>query len=636
VGTQTRSGFPTLAEQLVNGAPRTKETSGRSFVAFFEDLSRKSTWRALPKGSVVLTDLEEGVDELLDVVRANDGDVLLVSDAGLLERHVLCGLQAALAYDSACSTVSVDADSRPVSPGLPPPGIDFPQAGVVLVRREDLLLATDEADLTGKFVSGSMQELGGGPIVASLLTLLDRPGFVHRAYGLEGEYPSAYRRKDQRRAQPSLSDVRVVIDGTCLAHPLTGTQVQVLALVVALARAGADIAVMRPQALHPSVVAQVQALTGDVAFVERRAVGRPDVFHRPFQLVSLHDLADRLVIGERLVLTHQDMIWSRTRAYHDGGGWRDYRIATRTALASADEVAFFSLHAAIDAASDGSLELERATVVPLGVDHLVGRDDQSLATRPLGGRPYLLMVGSSFWHKGRVFSLRVLRWLVEEGGWDGGLVLVGGHHTRTSSVPAEELFLRQTPSLDQRVVDLGHVPELEQRALYRHAELVLFPSLYEGFGLIPFEAAALGTASVYAHRAAMAELLPASGALPSFEIERAGGFVLRVLESKAERQRIVEEISAVAADLTWDRTAAGYLTVYERALARPRRDVSSLLQATLETKGALGLTPREAALIDVYRRRRAVRVTVDSALRAATVALGGVRRLRGRGRGGYR
>ena len=88
-----------------------------------------------------------------------------------------------------------------------------------------------------------------------------------------------------------------MIDGSCLAHPLTGTQVQVIALVDALARAGADIIVMRPHDVHPSVAARLGRLTDEVPFVERDRLGRPGVFHRPYQIVSLHDLADRLVIA---------------------------------------------------------------------------------------------------------------------------------------------------------------------------------------------------------------------------------------------------------------------------------------------------------------------------------------------------
>ena len=294
---------------------------------------------------------------------------------------------------------------------------------------------------------------------------------------------------------------------------------------------------MRPAELHPTVVPRVASLAAGVRFAERHRVGRPDILHRPFQVTSLHDLADRLEIGERFVLTHQDMIWDRTRAYHVGDARRDYRVATSAALSVADEVGFLSFHAAIDAASDGALALERATVVPLGVDHFVGRDVPETVARPLADRPFLLMVGSSFWHKNRVFSLRLLEWLVDEHGWEGGLVLVGGHHERTSSRRAEERFLAQAPSLSDRVIDLGHVPESEQLALYRDAELVLFPSLYEGFGFIPFEAAALGTASVYARRSAMDELLPASVRCHRSTSRRRAGSCRPPLQRRRSRER---------------------------------------------------------------------------------------------------
>jgi glycosyltransferase involved in cell wall biosynthesis len=627
VGSQTTPGLPTLADQLAQSPRGDTPTDGPLTVLFEGAGATPDALAALPAGTVHVTVTENGLHDLLRVVRSSSGDVLLVSDSDLLTRPALAGLRRALADDSACTTVSVDERSRPTAPGLPPPGIDSPRAGVVLVRRDDLVLASDEGDLTGRFVGGSRANTDAGPIVAGLLALLDRPGFVHRAYGLEGEVAPIGQRFDHSPARRAAADV--LIDGTCLAHPLTGTQVQVLALVGGLARAGADVRVMRPHELHPTVALEVAALAREVEFVERRAVGKPSVLHRPFQLVSLHDLADRLVIPERMVLTHQDMIWARTRAYHDVDAWVDYRQAATTALAAADEVGFFSMHAAVDAASEGCLELDRATVIPLGVDHLVTGDGHDDSPPPLGGRPYLLMVGTSFWHKNRVFSLRVLRWLVERGGWDGGLVFAGGHHPRTSSLPAEELFLARNPSLRSRVVDRGHVPAPERLALYRDAELVLFPSLYEGFGLVPFEAAALGTACVYTRRSAMGELLPPAGALPSFELEEAGRFLLDLLESSPGRSRIVEEISAVAAGLTWDRAAAAYIGVYERALERPRRDLGSLLRASLELTGAHGLTAREAAMLDVYRRRRVVRVTVDSTVRAGMSVLGGLRRLRG-------
>ena len=236
---QSASGFPTLAEQLAHRASLGTPCPTEPLVAFVEDAAATPEALAdLPPGTLVVTPAGKGVDKLVEVVRSNQRDVLLVSDAKLLTRPALSALRRALADDSACTSVSVDDNSRPFARGLPPPGIDFPRAGVVLVRRDDLLLAVDEADLTARFVAGSAEETGGGPIVAALLSLLERPGFIHRACGLDGEVPPA-RVPDRRRVRPASGGV--VIDGSCLAHPLTGTQVQVIALVDALARAGADI-----------------------------------------------------------------------------------------------------------------------------------------------------------------------------------------------------------------------------------------------------------------------------------------------------------------------------------------------------------------------------------------------------------
>ncbi|AXC12929.1 Glycosyl transferase, group 1 [Acidisarcina polymorpha] len=57
-----------------------------------------------------------------------------------------------------------------------------------------------------------------------------------------------------------------------------------------------------------------------------------------------------------------------------------------------------------------------------------------------------------------------------------------------------------------RVRDLGYVNESELRSLYEHAACFAFPSFYEGFGLPPLEALALGCPAVVANTGSMAEV----------------------------------------------------------------------------------------------------------------------------------
>ena len=194
MGPQTTPAFPTLDEQLAHRPARSGAAVQRPLVAVFEGaVATPETVAVIPEGTLVATvvgstpsmpDLEvraTGVQELLATlgsvvgfVRTDDRDALLISDAALLDGRVLAGLEEALANDSACSTVSVDDHSRPFAPGLPPPAIDGPRAGVVLVRRDDIVLATDEAELTGRFMGGTMERAAPGSIVAQLL-LAPRP-----------------------------------------------------------------------------------------------------------------------------------------------------------------------------------------------------------------------------------------------------------------------------------------------------------------------------------------------------------------------------------------------------------------------------------------------------------------------------
>ena len=452
-----------------------------------------------------------------------------------------------------------------------------------------------------------------------LVACLVRPGFVHRLCG-------GVEQAEAHEPRPALGHSRrrvgdVVVDARCLGHPLSGTQVNVLGLLGGIVRAGANVSVLVPRDVHPTVAPKLVALREAMPFIERVGPGRPTVFHRPFQIASLKVLAECLSMGERLVLTHLDMILDRTPGYAGStASWERYRSVTSAALSSADGLGFLSRHTANDAASDGVLDLDRVAVIHPGVDHLCATTDGPGGSPRVGGRPYLLVVGNAYWHKNRPFALRLFRWLVEHRGWDGALVLIGQHPEPGSSRSAETVVLEEAPVLAGRVIDLGHVTDAERDSLYRGAELVLFPSLSEGFGFVPFEAATFGRACAYARRSSMSELLPADGALPSFDLEEAGPFVLGLLESEAARERLVAAVRAAAAPLTWDRAAAGYLALYARAAGSAPRGVSRTLVVS-SPEGASRTSEHEARVLDIYRRRRVFRVAVEAAIRAGSTRL---------------
>src|SRR5262249_24958428 len=151
--------------------------------------------------------------------------------------------------------------------------------------------------------------------------------------------------------------LRVLIDGRCLAFPMSGTQVNVLALLRSLAaRSEVEVAVLLPETVHPSLLADLRDVPGRIERqTNTRTLPRPDVFHRPYQLLFERELGDVLGVGDRLVITQQDVILARTPAYFGTRRlWESYAALTRLSLLAADHVAFFSEHARRQALEEAS------------------------------------------------------------------------------------------------------------------------------------------------------------------------------------------------------------------------------------------------------------------------------------------
>ena len=157
------------------------------------------------------------------------------------------------------------------------------------------------------------------------------------------------------------------------------------------------------------------------------------------------------------------------------------------------------------------VERDRARVVYIGIDHRVlaaveprrpaARRSTSGRSCSASARTSCTRTAASRWR-----SSRALR---ERHGFDGRLVLAGPHARVRHLRSEEEAIWRAAHPLRARRVDLESVDEAEKAWLYANAALVLYPTVREGFGLVPFEAAAAGTPTLWAAHSSLAELLPA-------------------------------------------------------------------------------------------------------------------------------
>jgi glycosyltransferase involved in cell wall biosynthesis len=122
------------------------------------------------------------------------------------------------------------------------------------------------------------------------------------------------------------------------------------------------------------------------------------------------------------------------------------------------------------------------------------------------------------------------------------------------------------------VVLAGYVPFDDLPALYTLAEMLVFPSLYEGFGLPVVEAMACGTPVVTSDVAALVEVSGgAAHHVDCRDAESLGDAIVALARSRAWREQLAARGLERALAFSWQRAARETLDVYRVAALRPRR-----------------------------------------------------------------
>ena len=423
-------------------------------------------------------------------------------------------------------------------------------------------------------------------------------------------------------ARGGRSRLAVTIDARALDGAVTGTQVHILELLVALART---------EALSLRVLVRVERIDDETLRLLRELpeteilaaeeldadTPRSAVFHRPQQTFSAGDVALALALGERFVISQLDLIAYRNPGYFaDAGAWQDYRRASRHGLSAAERVVVFSDHTRQELLADALVEDARIRVVPPGLDHRAPaqpRRPASLeATTATGERPtdgFLLCLGTDFLHKNRVFALRLLAALRAEHGWEGSLILAGTHIPRGSSLELERAFLREHPELGNSVLDIGPVSEQEKAWLVAHAGAVVYPSAYEGFGLVPFESALGGVPCIFAPQSSLAEAAPAgTAAILPWDAQASAAAAYALLDDPAARAGHVRSLADAARELTWAGAAERMVVIYREAALAPVRDAATLSRDLVEREARLSVEHKLEAAQLVREREHAQRM----------------------------
>lgn len=628
--------------------------STRAVIAFWpwseDDEASAGTIRSAVAGAAPQTPVlrpstdSGGLAAWLDeVAAAHPGtDLAVIADASTLPVGWLDRLLEAAHSDDAVAVATLQVLDEPGdtgAPTIPPPRVLTPDPHCSLIRHTAFSLVggldaelSHPAALLADFAARAREhglscalvpELAAGRCdgglrpcpVEQLERLAHRHPWLDAARGDEAALDPGPLKRVLMATRTARDGISVTVDARVLGNGVGGTQTYVGSLILALAA--------HPELTVRAVLAgPVDAeLSGAFAAAgvttisyEEAASGRAartDVVHRPQQVFTPSDLRLLELLGERLVVSQMDLIGYRTPTYHaSADAWRAYRRSTRMALAAADGVIFFSDHARGDALSEELVTPARATVAGIGVSAPGAELPRRRPERVPDDRELLLVLGADYAHKNRPFALRLLDELRLRHGWGGLLVLAGPHVEHGSSAAAEHELLAASPELAARVLDLGPVSDAEKRWLLERASAHLAPSNYEGFGLAPLEAAAVGRPCIYAACTSLAEIIdPAAATIVPWDVTGSAAAAARLLVPGAARERHLALLADALQRYRWEHVAAEIVAAYRDVLASPFRAAAPRAHEELQREQRL--IDEHAALQDLRHRVRSGLALID-------------------------
>ena len=296
------------------------------------------------------------------------------------------------------------------------------------------------------------------------------------------------------------------------------------------------------------------------SFMDRLSV---DVIHHPFSILQpiAHSIPS--------VLTFHDMQHEFFPEYFSQYALRARKALWRPSAERATRIIAISEHAK-------SSLVERYRIDPGKVDVIYngyspefrvmdgGEGQDSLRSRYGLRKPFLYYPAATWPHKNHKRLLAALKIMKQSYGFDGQLVLSG------IAMQSNDEILKEIGRLGLRedVVVLGYLPHEDLPSLYNLARLMVFPSLFEGFGIPLVEAMACGCPVACSNAASIPEIVGRAALQfdPRSVEEMAQKIWTLWCDETARRESIAGGLQRVKL-FSWGNMARQTVRVYEKAVS---------------------------------------------------------------------
>jgi glycosyltransferase involved in cell wall biosynthesis len=275
----------------------------------------------------------------------------------------------------------------------------------------------------------------------------------------------------------------------------------------------------------------------------------------PFRLpcistVTIHDL-------KRFVIPHEFPFWER----------HYFRMFLKTTARNANLIFTVSESSGRDIMNYLDIPADRIIVAHNGLDPSIAEEEgipfESLKRIHGISRKYILFVGQMIKSKNVPRMIRAFKRCKEADEYD--FVLVGQAGAGWSEIEYTIKRESQNCNLRERIHHIKWATTEHLVSLYKHATVLFYASLYEGFGFPIIEAMACGLPIITSNRSSMPEVAGSATILIDPGDETAMSQALgNLLSDEEHRKNLIQRGYERVKIFSWENTAKKYLAVFNR------------------------------------------------------------------------
>ena len=267
--------------------------------------------------------------------------------------------------------------------------------------------------------------------------------------------------------------------------------------------------------------------------------------------------------ASRVVTIHDAIPFVRPEPHNTFDNWR-FRFMLPLAVRGADRVLTDSKNSLTDLTEHLPVPQAKSQIIYCGVESRFKPMPDDSFRRTILHRygivpPYILYIGGLNERKNLARLLEAYAIVREQ---HPAMTLVIGGKGMEQNSKLQATFNRL--DLGETVRFTGYLEDADLPALYSAAELFVFPSLYEGFGLPPLEAMACGTPTITANTSSLPEVVgEAAITIDPLDIGALVSAINQVLTDD-QLQSILKQRGLVrAAQFSWQQAASETVSVYQ-------------------------------------------------------------------------